>query len=66
MLAAKAAPACCVDALSDETSTDLGIEHMAKVESRIRQLEGGVATKISGTAKQGAKFHKYESKSEVV
>merc|ERR1712179_266660 len=35
-------------------------------ESRIRQLEGGVATKISGAAKQGAKFDKYEAKSEVV
>merc|ERR1711892_1129601 len=66
ILAAKAALACRVDALGDETNTDLGIEHRAKVESRIRQLEGGVATKISGTAKQGAKFDKYESKSEVV
>merc|ERR1711909_77782 len=66
MLAAKAALACRVDALSEETSTDLGIEHRAKVESRIRQLEGGVATKISGTAKQGAKFDKYEARSEVV
>ena len=66
MLAAKAALACRVDALGDETNTDLGIEHRAKVESRIRQLEGGVATKISGTAKEGAKFDKYESKSEVV
>merc|ERR1712096_572854 len=55
-----------VDALGEETNTDLGIEHRAKVESRIRQLEGGVATKISGTAKQGAKFDKYEAKSEVV
>ena len=63
---AKAALACRVDALGDETNTDLGIEHGAKVESRIRQLEGGVATKISGTAKEGAKFDKYESKSEVV
>merc|ERR1711913_230363 len=44
----------------------LGIEHRAKVESRIRQLEGGVVTKVSGTAKQGAKFDKYESKTEVV
>merc|ERR1712013_756522 len=59
MLAAKAA-------LGEETNTDLGIEHRAKVESRIRQLEGGVVTKISGTAKQGAKFDKYEAKSEVV
>jgi len=66
MLAAKAALATRVDALGDETNTDLGIEHRAKVESRIRQLEGGVVTKISGTAKQGAKFDKYESKSEVV
>jgi len=66
MLAAKAALATRVDALGEETNTDLGIEHRAKVESRIRQLEGGVATKISGTAKQSAKFDKYESKSEVV
>merc|ERR1711981_1243134 len=66
MLAAKAALATRVDALGDETNTDLGIEHRAKVESRIRQLEGGVVTKVSGTAKQGAKFDKYESKTEVV
>merc|ERR1712212_960574 len=66
MLAAKAALATRVDALGEETNTDLGIEHRAKVESRIRQLEGGVATKISGTAKQGAKFDKYEAKCEVV
>merc|ERR1712013_137282 len=42
MLAAKAALATRVDALGEETNTDLGIEHRAKVESRIRQLEGGV------------------------
>merc|ERR1712083_666584 len=46
--------------------TDLGIEHRAKVESRIRQLEGGEITKISATAKQSAKFDMYESKSEVL
>merc|ERR1712042_193860 len=40
MLAAKAALATRVDALGEETNTDLGIEHRAKVESRIRQLEG--------------------------
>merc|ERR1739846_77129 len=40
--------------------------HRAKVESRIRQLEGGEITKISATAKQSAKFDKYESKSEVI
>jgi len=66
MLAAKASLATRVDALGEETNTDLGIEHRAKVESRIRQLEGGEITKISGTAKQSAKFDKYESKSEVL
>merc|ERR1712243_151366 len=66
MLAAKASLACRVDALGEETNTDLGIEHRAKVESRIRQLEGGEITRISGTKRQSAKFDKYESKSEVL
>merc|ERR1719340_374279 len=66
MLAAKAAIATRVDALGEETNTDLGIEHRAKVESRIRQLEGGAVAKISGSAKKSAKFDKYENKAEVV
>jgi len=66
MLAAKAAIATRVDALGEETNTDLGIEHRAKVESRIRQLEGGAVAQISGSAKKSAKFDKYENKSEVV
>merc|ERR1712002_1098330 len=66
MLAAKASLACRVDALGEETNTDLGIEHRAKVEMRIRQLEGGEITRISGTKRQSAKFDKYESKSEVL
>merc|ERR1711994_1149331 len=66
MLAAKAALACRVDALGEETNTDMGVDHRAKVESRIRQLEGGEVTKISATAKQSAKFDKYESKSELL
>merc|ERR1712243_172607 len=66
MLAAKASLACRVDALGEETNTDLGIEHRAKVESRIRQLEGGAITKISGSAKKSAQFDKYENKAEVV
>merc|ERR1712032_1799176 len=40
VLANKCALSIRVDALGDETNTDLGIEHRAKVESRIRQLEG--------------------------
>merc|ERR1719347_1133983 len=63
MLAAKAALACRVDALGEETNTDMGVEHRSKVESRIRQLESGNMTRISGTGRQSAK---YESKSEVL
>merc|ERR1712003_550287 len=47
VLAAKASLATRVDALGEETNTDLGIEHRAKVESRIRQLEGGQVAQIS-------------------
>merc|ERR1712168_1015426 len=66
MLAAKASLGCRVDALCEMSSTDMGVEHRAKVESRIRQLESGNITRISGTAKQAAKHDKYDTKSEVV
>merc|ERR1712200_126660 len=66
MLAAKAALACRVDALGEETNTDLGMDHRAKVESRIKQLESGNMTRISGMGRQSAKFDKYENKSEVM
>jgi len=68
MLAAKAALACRVDALGEdaEASAELGMEQRMKIESRIRQLEGGQSFKISGTGKQAAKFDKYEHKSEVL
>lgn len=64
MLAAKASLACRVDALGEETSTDLGMEHRAKVESRIKQLESGNLTRLSGTGRQSAKFDRHEPKSE--
>uniref|UniRef100_A0A0K2UXE7 Nucleolar protein 58 n=2 Tax=Lepeophtheirus salmonis TaxID=72036 RepID=A0A0K2UXE7_LEPSM len=68
MLAAKVALACRVDALRDDgsSSTDLGIETRAKVEARIRQLEGGYSHKISGNKRNSQKFDKYENKSEVI
>lgn len=66
MLAAKTALASRVDALGEETTSDLGLEHRAKLEERIRQLEGGESYRVSGTAKQSAKHDKYENKSEVV
>ena len=39
MLAGKAALAIRVDALGDETNCEMGLEHRAKLESRIRLLE---------------------------
>ena len=67
MLAAKAALATRVDALGgDDVKPDMGMEHRAKLESRMRQLEGGYSHKISGTSKSGANFDKYENKSEVL
>lgn len=65
MLAAKASLACRVDALGDDVSSDLGAEHRAKLEARMRVLESGGATRISGTGKQKAKFDVYQNKSEV-
>ena len=58
MVAAKAALASRVDALGEESTSDLGVRHRGKLEERISQLEGGNAYRISGTGKQSAKFDK--------
>ena len=59
VLAAKASLAIRVDALTDETDeqvdTTIGFEGRAKVEARLRQLEGGVLTS-SVTAQKTAKY----------
>merc|ERR1712168_483310 len=65
MLAAKAALAVRYDALGEESSTELGITHRAKIETRLRLLEEGNFRKISGSGKQLAKWDKYQNKSEV-
>merc|ERR1712165_331540 len=65
MLAAKAALAIRVDALGEDGNTEIGIEHRAKLESRLRVLEEGGNRRISGTGKAQAKWEKYENKSEV-
>lgn len=64
MLAAKASLATRVDALGNTTGYDLGEQHKAKLEARLRQLEEGNMRRISGTAKAKAKFEKYHSKNE--
>ncbi|KAK4877296.1 hypothetical protein RN001_009802 [Aquatica leii] len=66
MLAAKAALATRYDALGDDGNNfELGAEHKAKLEARLRILEEGNLKKISGTGKAKAKFEKYQGVSEV-
>uniref|UniRef100_A0A0K8STU7 Nucleolar protein 58 n=1 Tax=Lygus hesperus TaxID=30085 RepID=A0A0K8STU7_LYGHE len=67
-LAAKASLAARVDALGegDEANAELGINHRAKLETRLKVLEEGNLRKISGSAKAKAKFEKYQSKKEVL
>lgn len=66
MLAAKSSLACRVDALGEESGTDMGMEHRAKIEARIKQLESGNLTRLSGVKKESNKFDKYEAKGEVI
>jgi nucleolar protein 58 len=58
VLAAKASLAIRVDALTDETSeqvdTTIGFEGRAKVEARLRQLEGGSGAIVSKVNKDGS------------
>lgn len=65
MLAAKAALATRVDALGEETHVKLGLNHRAKLEKRLRELEEGNVKRISGTGKAKAKFEKYQGISEI-
>ncbi|ESO94640.1 hypothetical protein LOTGIDRAFT_144966 [Lottia gigantea] len=65
MLAAKTALAIRVDALGEDTDAELGLEHRAKLELRLKDLEEGKTKKISGTGKAKAKWDKYENKSSI-
>lgn len=64
-LAAKASLATRVDAFGEEATFDLGTEHRARLETRLRILEEGNMKKLSGTGKVKAKFEKYHAKSEI-
>lgn len=64
MLAAKASLATRFDALGENTTFDLGVEHKKKLEARLRLLEVGNIRKISGTLKAKTKFQKYHSDNE--
>ena len=66
VLAAKAALAIRVDALSDETAdgdqvdTTVGLEGRAKVEARLRQLEGGGVVSGVASSVKASKTAKYD------
>ncbi|XP_059617282.1 nucleolar protein 58 [Phlebotomus argentipes] len=64
-LAAKAALATRVDAFGEDVKFELGAEHKAKLESRLKFLEQGSLRRLSGTGKAQAKFEKYQGKSEI-
>lgn len=64
-LAAKASLATRVDAFGEEATFDLGTDHRARLETRLRILEEGNFKKLSGTGKVKAQFEKYQAKSEI-
>merc|ERR1711976_1146166 len=66
MLAAKASLAISVDALGEgDATSELGMEHRAKLEGRLRALEEGYSRKLGGSGKKKSQWDKYEDKSEV-
>lgn len=64
-LAAKASLATRVDAFGEDVTMDLGTEHRAKLEMRLRMLEQGNLTRLSGTGKAKAQLEKYHAKTEI-
>lgn len=63
-LAAKASLATRVDAFGDDVTMQLGIDHRAKLETRLRMLEQGNSTRLSGVRAK-AKLQKFHAVSEV-
>ncbi|KAJ7568424.1 hypothetical protein O6H91_01G032300 [Diphasiastrum complanatum] len=60
VLAAKSALSIRCDALGETSNITIGVENRAKVEARLRQLEGRTLSKISGAAKGKAKLEAYD------
>lgn len=65
-LAAKAALATRLDAFGEDIGYELGVEHKAKLETRLHLLEEGNLRRLSGTGKAKAKLEKYHVKTEVL
>lgn len=62
MLAAKASLAIRVDALGEDSSIEMGTDHRAKLEIKLRLLEEGNLRRLSGTTKAKVKLEKYHGK----
>lgn len=62
MLAAKAALAVRYDAFGEDINTDMGVDNMVKLTSRLKSLESGFGRQISGQGKWAAKQEKYVKK----
>lgn len=65
-LAAKASLATRLDAFGEDVQYELGVEHKAKLETRLQLLEEGNLRRLSGTGKAKAKLEKYHVKTEVL
>eukprot|EP00117_Sycon_ciliatum_P019534 scpid66898/ scgid17684/ Nucleolar protein 58; Nucleolar protein 5 len=65
VLAAKTALASRVDALSEESRTDVGIEHRQMVERRVQVCNDGVAHTLSGSGKTRPKTESGDVKPDV-
>lgn len=61
VLAAKCALSIRVDALTSGDIPMVGVEHRQAVENRLRQLEGGAMTALSGSAKDKKGASKYKA-----
>lgn len=55
-----------MDAFGEDVQFELGVEHKAKLESRLRVLEEGNLRRLSGTGKAKAKLEKHHVKTEVL
>lgn len=55
-----------MDAFGDDAGFEMGVEHKAKLETRLRLLEEGNLRRLSGTGKAKAKLEKYHVKTEVL
>ena len=60
VLAARTALSVRVDALSEDTTAEVGIANRIKVENRLRQLEGRTKSSISGAAKGKSNQQKFQ------